>query len=208
VDCEQARDLVERQPDEPLSGVEAAELHAHLAACAACSRLAEETTALLQQLRELRFVDGDDPAWRACVRRAVPEGASRLRAHCDRRAIRRLAWATAAVWAVTWLLGSLVGPRASRAGPPPAGLAIAEVGAPDVDAIADEPYGGFHARLDAAVRVRPTHDAPAVIRRGIVIERLLGGEDLPDEPDADQALRAPGPKSPDRRPRVEDRGHV
>jgi hypothetical protein len=209
VDCEHARELIDRRLDEALSEAETCELGRHLAACRECSSRAQECEALARDLAGLPRPEIGEAAWDQRVGRAVAEGAGRLRDRRDRRAIRRLAWATAAVWFAAWLLGSLVTPRASRAAPPPVVPAIAEVGAPDVDATADEPYGGFHARLGAAMRAASTHDVLRVIPRSAVIERILAGEGLPDRPDADEGSpAAAAPRSLDQSFGAEERSHV
>jgi hypothetical protein len=205
VDCEHARELIDRRLDEALSEAEACELERHLAACRGCSSVAQECQRLARDLAALPPPEIRQATWDERVGRAVAEGAARLRDRRDRRAIRRLAWATAAVWLAAWLLGGQVTPRVwrqRRVEPAPA----AQVQAADAEA--GGPYEGSLAQLSAAVRVRPMHDAPAVIPRGIVIERLLASEDSPDESDADQPPIAPGPKSLDEGVGAEESSHV
>jgi hypothetical protein len=190
MDCERAQDLLEREPDEPLSPADGEELARHLAACPACWGFAEQAAALLRQLGAPASSDGDDAAWQRCLALAVPEGATRLLARRDRRAVCRLAWATAAVWVVAGLVGRGVHPP-SRDGRRPTQASIqahAEVAAEDFD-----PYEGLAPRLAIS---QPT---PPFVPRQVVIERLLSGEDpysdAPPLPHEQQQPPNPGPRA-------------
>ncbi|MBM3473298.1 MAG: hypothetical protein FJX75_08535 [Armatimonadetes bacterium] len=184
MNCDQARDLIERQPDEPFSAADAEGLARHLATCSACSRLAEETATLLQELRELECPEGDDATWDMRVRQALPEGVIRLRARRDRRAVHRLAWATAAVWVLAWVVGR--GVHAPSMDAPPPAPAEAAVDAADL-------YEGLPIRATA-----PSAALPPEPRR-VAIERLLSAE----EPDAEPLPAEAAPAPPERGSRAE-----
>jgi anti-sigma factor RsiW len=181
MDCERAQDLIEREADEALPETEAADLQAHLDGCAACSRHAEETKQLLCQLRDRGPAEADEAVWRECLRKAVPEGTGRLRQRRDLRTVRRLAWATAAVWVLAWLVGRGVhAPSLDAALPTPAVTA----------ADAADLYHGL------PLRATPPTLSPTP--RRVAIERLLSGA----EPD-DESRSEAGPEPPERGPRAE-----
>jgi len=126
-------------------------------------------------------VEVEGATWRACLQEAVPEGARRRRTHRELRTVRRLVWATAAVWMLAWVVGREV--RApSLDVPRPVPAATAAVG---------DLYHGLPVRVTAAPPVLPPEP------RRIAVERLLSGA----EPDAEPAPdAAPGP--PERGPRA------
>ena len=181
MDCPQARELIERSTDEPLDAKPREALAAHLEACPLCAQCARGEAALLRGLERLSSLAGDDLMWRGCAHAAVAEGTARLRSRHDRRVVRRLAWAAAAVWVAAWLLGSVGHP------PPPSGDAV-----PAVSVAQDAPgwYEDLPPVPGALPRAEAPPDRPRLSRRA-EIERLLSE----DEPSA-EAVPEPTSEGP------------
>ena len=214
MDCEVARELIERQLDEPLSAVRAKALGEHLSRCRACSAFGEESQRLVQELGALAPPETDDARWDELVGGAVAEGSARLRAWRDGRAVRRLVLAAAAVWLVAWFFAHRAEVRSGSLGPGTGGPAGLQAGTPVDSDQFEELEGVVGIGAARLLPTRPIEPGPLRLLRPAMLEHLAATGELPEPPEpeaeppaeAESQSRSQGPPAGD--PRAEERSHV
>jgi predicted anti-sigma-YlaC factor YlaD len=214
VDCEAARELIERQLDEPLSAARAKALGEHLSHCGACSAFAEESQRLVRELAALAPPETDDARWDELVCGAVAEGSARLRARRDGRAVRRLVLAAAAVWLAAWLFAHRAEVRGGGVGPGTRARAGLQADSPLDSSQFEELEGVVGIRAARLLPSRPIERGRLPLLRPAVLRHLAATGELPEPPESEAERPAEaGSQSRSRGlpvgdPRAEERSHV
>jgi len=214
VDCEAARELIERQLDEPLSAARAKALGEHLSRCGACSVFGEESRRLVRELGALAPPETDDARWDELVGGAVAEGSARLRARRDGRAVRRLVLAAAAVWLAAWLVAHRAEVRSGSLDPGTGAPAGFEAATPVDGGQFEELQGVVGIGATRLVRTRPIEPGRLPLLRPAVLEHLAATGELPEppeseaEPPAEAGSQSRSQGLPIGDPRAEERSHV